>query len=408
MSARSPYTHSLDRRNVLRTMCASAAGAVAWTGLHLSAQAGTANKSLAVPKFELLDLKTFSLPDDRYYGWPTVARQKNGRLLVVASGGRERHVCPFGRVDLIQSDDSGDTWSFARTIADGPIDDRDAGIIETSHGTLLATTFTSLAYLPTLQKAIESAGTDKPLMKPEQLARWQAAHRRLPEGQHKEHTACWLLRSEDNGLSWSSPYRCPVNSPHGPINLSDGTLLYAGKMLWEEPNKVGVCRSEDDGRTWKWLADIPTRPGDDHKNYHELHAVEASDGRLVVHIRNHNKTNAGETLQCHSTDGGLTWSMPASIGVWGMPSHLMKLKDGRLLMSYGHRRKPLGNQIRLSSDNGESWSEAIVLYGDGATGDLGYPSTVEFDDGRLLTVWYELMPETGMSQLRAARWKLVD
>ncbi|MGV3486179.1 MAG: sialidase family protein [Planctomycetaceae bacterium] len=395
---------SLTRRSAIQSMASVAA--MGMLTRASTAWAADAAPGVAAPAFERIDLKTISLPSDRYYGWPTVTRRASGELLLVASGGRERHVCPFGRVDLLQSFDDGDSWTYARTIFDGPIDDRDAGVIETAKGTLLVTTFTSLAYEPSFRQAIQTANTDKPSMPAERLARWKAAHGRLAEGQHKAQLGCWMLRSEDGGLSWSIPYRCPLNSPHGPVNLSDGSLLYAGKMLWEESGAVGVCRSDDDGKTWTWLADIPTRTGDDHREYHELHAVQAADDRLIVQIRNHNQPNAGETLQTHSTDGGKTWAVPHSIGVWGLPSHLLRLRDGRLLMSYGHRRAPLGNQVRISDDQGRSWSSPIVLYGEGASGDLGYPSTVELGDGTLLTAWYEVLEGSPLSQLRAARWRL--
>ena len=49
-----------------------------------------------------------------YRGWPTLARRSNGELLLVCSGGREAHVCPFGRVELQRSQDEGQTWSFPR------------------------------------------------------------------------------------------------------------------------------------------------------------------------------------------------------------------------------------------------------------------------------------------------------
>ena len=152
-----------------------------------------------------------------------------------------------------------------------------------------------------------------------------------------------MLRSTDGGASWSACYRTPVGSPHGPVQLTDGRVLYAGKeRAWtNEGGRNGVCQSTDDGQTWTWLAEIPTRPGDNRSSYFELHAVEATDGRLVVQIRNQNKANDGETLQCESSDGGKTWSMPHSIGVWGHPSYLLRLKDGRLLMTYGFRRSAL-------------------------------------------------------------------
>jgi hypothetical protein len=162
----------------------------------------------------------------------------------------------------------------------------------------------------------------------------------------------------------------------------------------------------DDGVNWSWLADIPTRAGDDPNQYHELHAVEAGDGRIVAQIRNHNSANRHETLQTESLDGGQSWSEPHSIGVWGYPSHLLRLADGRLLMSYGHRRAPIGNLARISEDGGRSWSEPLTISDDASSGDMGYPSTVELSPGELLSVWYERRPDTPKAVLRQARWRL--
>ena len=217
-----------------------------------------------------------------------------------------------------------------------------------------------------------------------------------------------MIRSTDGGLTWSPRYPSLVNSPHGPIALADGRLLYAGKQLWAAQERVGVCQSLDDGQSWQWLAEIPTRPGDTPAEYHELHAVETIDGRLIVQIRNHNAANAQETLQCESRDGGKTWTVPHAIGVWGLPSHLLRLKDGRLLMTYGHRRPPFGNLARLSQDQGRTWSEPLVISSDGSSGDLGYPSTVELADGTLLTAWYESMKDYPHAVLRQARWTIRD
>ena len=239
-----------------------------------------------------------------------------------------------------------------------------------------------------------------------QLARWQAVWRRLPVGQHERHLGCWMQRSEDGGITWSPAYRVPVNSPHGPVNLSDGRLMYAGVALWTDERQVGVWVSADDGNSWELQSPIPVRPGDDPANYHELHAVEANDGRWIVQIRNHNPLNDRETLQTHSTDAGKTWVEPYSIGVWGLPSHLLRLSDGRLLMTYGHRRQPLGNQARLSDDNGTTWSDPMIIHGDASFGDLGYPSTAEISPGHFVTVWYEKLADNPMAQLRMARWQL--
>ena len=277
---------------------------------------------------------------------------------------------------------------------DGPIDDRDAGVLETARGTLLVTTSTSLAYVDLMQK-----------LDPQHLERWQAAHQRVSPSQRQAATGVWMLRSTDHGVTGAGRYDSVVNSPHGPIQLSDGRLLYAGKDLWRG-GKVGVCESSDDGLSWQWLAEIPERAGDSHQEYHELHSAETADGRIVVHIRNHNRNHLKETLQTESSDGGKTWSLPRAIGVWGLPSHLLRLSDDRLLMSYGHRRKPFGIQARVSADHGQIWSNPILISGDGVSHDLGYPSTVELDEGSLLTVWYERMADSQLAVLRQARWSL--
>ncbi|MGA2257110.1 MAG: sialidase family protein [Thermoguttaceae bacterium] len=365
-------------------------------------------RAAAASQATVRETRVISQQCQYYHGWPTLVRRAGGQLLLAYSGGREGHVCPFGRVEYISSDDDGSTWSWPRVLLDAAIDSRDSGVLETPKGTILITTFTSLAYEAVLAQAEKIAPGDKGSWTAEVLGRWRAAHRRLSTAHRKTALGVWMLRSTDGGVTWSARYPSLVNSPHGPIVLAGNRLLYAGKELWEGNHRVGVCQSLDDGQSWQWLAEIPVRPGDKHTEYHELHAVETIDGRLIVHIRNENAANSLETLQCESCDGGKTWSVPHPIGVWGLPSHLLRLKDGRLLMTYGHRRPPYGNEARLSKDQGRTWSEPLVISGDGMTWDLGYPSTVELANGTLLTAWYESMKGCPRAVLRQARWSIRD
>jgi sialidase-1 len=389
---RNPLCH---RRQFLQTS-ALTAGAVAagtlWNPRTLRA---------AAPSAEVFEIKVISQQPHYYCGWPTLARRTSGELMLVWSGTREGHVCPFGTVQWMTSSDQGETWTWPRTLLDSVIDDRDAGVLETAQGSILVTTFSSLAYERILSQAEEEGNWPE-----EKLRRWQAAGYRVPQEQRAQQLGTWMLRSTDGGLNWSARYDCLVNSPHGPIQLGDGRLLYAGKQLWRENPRVGVAVSEDDGLTWSWLAEIPPREGDDPNAYHELHAVETGDGRIIAQIRNHNAENQRETLQSESSDGGETWSRPRPIGVWGLPSHLLQLQDGRLLMTYGHRRAPIGNLARISEDAGKTWSEPITISDDAPSGDMGYPTTVQNDDGSLVTVWYEKMRENPNAVLRQARWQL--
>ena len=386
----------ITRRDLLRTL--TVAGGYTMT---------LRPRAAAAPTAKVEATKVISMRPHLYHGWPTLTRRKEGELLVVCSGGREAHVCPFGWVEMMRSKDDGKTWCWPRVLMDTAIDDRDAGVCETPQGSLLVTTFTSLDYIDYFRKAKPGSTGRFTDWTEEKMAAWRAAHERTSAAERERMLGTWMLRSSDGGVTWSAPYRVPVNSPHGPIPLSDGRVIYAGKRLWHEKRRIGVADSHDDGKTWRWLAEIPTRDGDDFTEYHELHIAEAANGHLIAQIRNHNKANQRETLQSESKDGGRTWSTPHPIGVWGLPSHLLRLREGRILMTYGYRREPFGNQARLSEDNGKMWSAPMVISDDGEAGDLGYPSTVELDDGSLVTVWYERMKGSPRAVLRQANWRLL-
>ncbi len=346
---------------------------------------------------QVLGTKVITASEEPYSGWPTVMRRENGELWTVWSGGRDAHVCPMGQVRAISSRDDGATWTYPRVLLDTAMDDRDAGALVTAKGTLLITTFTSLAWE---ERGLLEKQT------PERQVRWKGVRDRLSPEERKAALGEWVIRSTDGGMSWSPIIATIVNSPHGPTQLKDGRLLYVGKELWTKEHRIGAAESKDDGLTWTWMSEISGRPGDDvARGYHELHAIETDDGRIVAQIRHEGKVDPNWTLQTESADGGKTWTIPRPI-TFGIPSQLLKLRDGRLLMTYGHRRKPFGNQARMSTDQGRTWSEPMIISGDGAAGDLGYPSTVELADGTLLTVWYENMKDLGKAVLRQAKWKI--
>ena len=93
--------------------------------------------------------------------------------------------------------------------------------------------------------------------------------------------------------------------------------------------------------------------------------------------------------------------------MWGHPAHLLPLDDGRLLCSYGYRRKPFGVRASVSDDGGRSWDieHEIILRDDGASRDLGYPSSTQLGDGSLVTVYY-IHGEDGVRHIAATRWRV--
>ena len=74
----------------------------------------------------------------------------------------------------------------------------------------------------------------------------------------------------------------------------------------------------------------------------------------------------------------------------GLPGHVIRLSDGRLLCSYGRRKAPFGIRMCLSADAGRTWEieDEIVVRDDLPNGDLGYPTAIEYDPKRVFVCYY--------------------
>ena len=66
----------------------------------------------------------------------------------------------------------------------------------------------------------------------------------------------------------------------------------------------------------------------------------------------------------------------------------MILRDGTLISTYGYREPPYGVKVMVSRDNGRTWDTDHDLYVNGVHHDLGYPASVELENGDILTVFY--------------------
>jgi len=92
------------------------------------------------------DIWNIKIPRTGFTGWPTLIKTVDGELMAVYPGGHEHHVCPFGQVHLITSRDGGKSWTWPRILVDGALDDRDAGILQTSKSTFFVNWFSSLTW----------------------------------------------------------------------------------------------------------------------------------------------------------------------------------------------------------------------------------------------------------------------
>ena len=340
-------------------------------------------------------------PAKWYFAWPSVAVTESGKVAVVCSGLRRRHIDPWGKTVLAVSRDGGVTFDPPRVIRNSPLDDRDAGIVSLGGERLLATCF-----------SVDVRQYDQWIKDALPPVEYGEA-RRVMDANGPEDVAAnkgsWVFLSPDGGETWDAAMRCPVNTPHGPVRLKDGRLFYLGKGFSDKDDTVAGAiecwESTDEGRTWTKKGAVPETDRAPRDMMHEPHAAVWEDRYALGAIRVHHDGWAS-TYLTRSCDGGVTWTEPEPSPLGGIPTHLLIHSSGALVAVYGWRKAPYGQRARVSRDRGMTWGEEIVLRGDGEMGDLGYPCTAELPDGSLYTVYYQALPGEKNTSIQYTRWTL--
>jgi len=118
-----------------------------------------------------------------------------------------------------------------------------------------------------------------------------------------------------------------------------------------------------------------------------------------------------------AADNGKTWKYLSKVAETGKsngnPPSLVRLRDGRLCVTYGYRgvctkyryrEVPQGIRARISEDNGKTWGREIDLRNDAKTWDLGYTRSVQRPDGKIVTMYYYNTEEIPAQHIAATIW----
>ncbi len=333
-----------------------------------------------------------------YFAWPSAVRFDDGRIAVAASGFRLEHVCPFGKSVIAFSEDNGETYTRPAPVIDTVLDDRDAGLCRFGEKGLILTSFnidkeTQRGYLPRA--------------KCEEDRKYILAYLdTYTEEEGREAYGPSFRISHDAGVTFGERFPSPISSPHGPIERKNGEVLWVGRSLGDA----------GDGRLYAYTIDTETGKMElrgqintdeilQFAGVFEPYAIELPDGTILCHFRVDSQKYF-TLFQTESKDGGRTWSKPRQLlsDAGGAPAHILRHSSGVLLSLYSYRYEPYGIKAMFSLDDGKNWDTDHYIYQNSyPSWDIGYPCTVEMDDGSLLTVFYA-RPEKGPAVIMQQKW----
>jgi hypothetical protein len=335
-------------------------------------------------------------PRHNYFAWPSITRLHDGRLAMVASGFRMKHVCPFGKAIIAYSSDEGKTWTRPAVVIDTPLDDRDAGILPFGENSVMITSFNNTIEM---QRKWNKTNQNPYINAYLDITNAEAAEARF--------LGSTFVMSHDNTATFGEVKRIPVTAPHGPILTPDGTILYIGRRFSDndavkEDDGIESYKVNPDG-TYEKLGAIENISPELLSC--EPHAIALESGKIIVHIRVQNN-GYFSIYQSESYDGARTFTKPHAIlpQKGGAPAHLLKLSDGTLISVYGYREAPYGIKMMYSTDEGETWSYGHDIYVNGISADLGYPASVQLENGDILTVYYAKEKEPGPAVIMQTVW----
>jgi len=206
----------------------------------------------------------------------------------------------------------------------------------------------------------------------------------------KDTRRIFIMQSEDEGDSWSKPLEITASvkkkdwtwyatGPCHGIQITHGKhknrLVIPCDHIEASSKKYfsHIIYSDDHGKTWKLGGITP------QDQVNECSVAELPDGHLMLNMRNYDRSKETRKISL-SVDGGLSWGTiyadealiePICQGALLRYSFQDSGKSRLLFSNPAHKDRRENMTLRISFDEGKSWSRSLVLYpGPSAYSDL--------------------------------------
>lgn len=219
------------------------------------------------------------------------------------------------------------------------------------------------------------------------------------------HGRCLILRSVDDGQTWSPPQEITESIGHFAAGPGIGIQLRNGRLVIPGYSQEGarVIYSDDHGQTWRHGAPVA------NKGCNESQVVELTHGSLLMNMRQGGRCR----YVAHSRDGGETWFKEyneESLPDPGCQASMLRFPnpEDRSLLLFSNPPHPgpfearTNLTVRLSHDEGQTWSSGREIH----AGPGAYSCLAVLADGSTLGVLYETGAAHPYERIAFARFNL--
>lgn len=187
-----------------------------------------------------------------------------------------------------------------------------------------------------------------------------------------------LITSDNNGKTWSRPYRLPEDI-YGPIK-NKPVLLPTGELLCPSSTeddgwRVHMEFTRDNGLSWERTSAI---------NDKSIRTIQPAilihpGGKIQMLCRSSNSF----ILSSWSNDNGHTWGelSPAVLPNPNSGIDAVTLKDGRHIVVYNHLARGRNMLNVAVSGDGVAWEAVALLENDAKGTEFSYPAVIQTSDG---------------------------
>ena len=224
--------------------------------------------------------------------------------------------------------------------------------------------------------------------------------------------------SLDKGHTWHGPWQLPVSetielrarTDYQVLGEKDLMLFLTAQKTDGHEGRPFCARTRTGGEHWNQFAWIGPEPESRFSIMPSSVRLPNGDFLVATRRRDDAVRDNHNTIELYrSQDGGMSWQLlcvpvPENGDRSGNPPSMVRLDDGRLVITYANRTAPYTVRAVFSEDDGATWSAEHIVRTNGGGWDMGYTRSVQRPDGKLVTIYYYHDTPNGERYIAATIW----